>query len=73
MVDQREEFSTSEFRRYAAECRRLAAAARPQPKPVARKPRAADRFGAIINQFRQPRRRSRKLAASKLAATWAQR
>ena len=77
MLDPRHEFSTSfstpEDSRYAAECRRLAAMARPMTKAVARK-RAASRLqnidwsGWMATQFRAPPRRQRKFAA-----TWAHR
>jgi hypothetical protein len=67
------EFSTPEHKRYAAECRRLAAIAQPLVKAVPRKsttvrrkPVHTDWLGAVVNQFRKPSRRERKLIP-----TWA--
>jgi hypothetical protein len=68
MFDPREEFSTAQYRRYSAECRRLAAIARPPAKRGVRKPTPSDWFGAVANQFRAPAKRERKLVT-----TWAHR
>jgi hypothetical protein len=69
MLEPRQEFASPEYKRYAAECRRLAAIAKPLPKAAARKPepasklRSTDWFGLFGAPFRAPKR-GRKLAAT---------
>jgi hypothetical protein len=64
MFDPRQELATAEFRRYSAECRRLAALARPRAKSVGRKPkpvRRSDWVDSIVRRLREPAKRERKL------------
>jgi hypothetical protein len=69
MFEPRQKFATPEHRRYAAECRRLAAIARPLAKPVGRKPAPSSRqhnsdlLGLLAAPFRAPKRQ-RKLATT---------
>jgi hypothetical protein len=68
MSDPRHELSSAEFRRYCAECRRLAELARPRVKPEGRKlkaPRRAAWFGSLVGQLRAPApsERGRRLIA----------
>ena len=64
MLEARDEFSTPEHRRYSAECRRLAAVARPPERRPTQKP-MAEWLGTIVTQFRKndfrKGRRARKL------------
>ena len=71
MLDPRDEFWSAEFRRYAAECKRLASAAQPPATAVEQKrklrlsPRPAEWLGTIARQIHKPgSRRQRKLVAS---------
>lgn len=72
MLDPRDEFWTAEFRRYAAECKRLASAAQPPATAVEPKrkrklrlsPRPAEWLGTIARQIHKPARRQGKLVTS---------
>ena len=69
MFEPRQEFMTPEFRRYAAECRRLATIARPVAKPAPQKRaapllRGADWFGSLAAPFRTAPKPARKLVTT---------
>jgi hypothetical protein len=64
MLDPRQEFSAPEHRRYAAECRRLAAIAQPPAKAIPRQPANRDWLSTVVNQVRKSSRRERRLVTT---------